>query len=261
MEPGFNFEPLTPSAFLWRAAHVFPDRVGVVQDDVKFTYAEFLARSLKLSGALKSLGVAPGDRVAVLAGNTHVMLAAHYAVPFAGAVIAALNTRITPADMAYILGHAGAKVLLYDQEYATAAMQAAREVGPGLRARPCRRRRRRAGGDDRCRRAAFPAGDRRALAARAQLHERHDRAAQGRHVPPPRRVPAGAGDGAAHEARQRFRLPVDAADVSLQRLVLPVGGHRDGRRASVPAQARGLARSGGTCGTRASATSAPRRPC
>ena len=133
MEPGFNFEPLTPSAFLWRAAHVFPDRVGVVQDDVKFTYAEFLARSLKLSGALKSLGVAPGDRVAVLAGNTHVMLAAHYAVPFAGAVLAALNTRITPADMAYILGHAGAKVLLYDQEYATPAMQAAREVGPGLR--------------------------------------------------------------------------------------------------------------------------------
>ena len=39
MQPGFNFEPLTPSAFLFRAAHVFPDRVGVVQDDLKFTYA------------------------------------------------------------------------------------------------------------------------------------------------------------------------------------------------------------------------------
>ena len=108
MQPGFNYEPLTPSAFLWRAAHVFPDRIGVVQDDLKFTYAEFLDRSLRFAGALKGMGIGPGDRVAVLAGNSHVMLAAHYAVPFAGAVITALNTRITAADMAYIVGHAGA---------------------------------------------------------------------------------------------------------------------------------------------------------
>ena len=42
----------------------------------------------------------------MLAGNTHVLLAAHYAVPFAGAVLVALNTRITPADVAYILAMA-----------------------------------------------------------------------------------------------------------------------------------------------------------
>jgi fatty-acyl-CoA synthase len=112
---------------------VFPDRIGVVQDDLKFTYAEFLDRSLRFAGALKGMGIGPGDRVAVLAGNSHVMLAAHYAVPFAGAVITALNTRITAADMAYILGHAGASVLIYDQEYAAVAKQAAAEVGPGLR--------------------------------------------------------------------------------------------------------------------------------
>ena len=133
MQPGFNYEPLTPSAFLWRAAHVFPDRIGVVQDDLKFTYAEFLDRSLRFAGALKGMGIGPGDRVAVLAGNSHVMLAAHYAVPFAGAVITALNTRITAADMAYIVGHAGASVLIYDQEYAAVAKEAAAEVGPGLR--------------------------------------------------------------------------------------------------------------------------------
>jgi fatty-acyl-CoA synthase len=133
MDPAFNYEPLTPSSFLWRAAHIFPDRVGVVQDDLRFTYGEFLERCLKFSGALKAMGVAPGDRVAVLAGNSHMMLAAHYAVPFAGGVLVALNTRVTPADMAYILGHADAKVLLYDDEYAAAAAQAAKEVGGGLR--------------------------------------------------------------------------------------------------------------------------------
>ena len=75
----------------------------------------------------------PGDRVAVLAGNTHVTLAAHYAVPFAGGVLVALNTRITPADIAYIVGHAGATVLVYDHEYAAAAAQVADTVGAQLR--------------------------------------------------------------------------------------------------------------------------------
>ena len=133
MQPHMSFEPLTPTAFLHRAARVFPDRTGVVDGSLKFTYARFLERSLKFSGALKAMGVKPGDRVAVLAGNSHVMLAAHYAVPFAGAVLCALNTRITPADMAYILGHAGASVLIYDQEFASAAKQAGELAGARLR--------------------------------------------------------------------------------------------------------------------------------
>jgi fatty-acyl-CoA synthase len=133
MQPSFNFEPLAPAVFLHRAAQIFPDRIGVVQDATKFTYGEFLERSLRFSGALKALGVQPGDRVAILAGNSHVMLAAHYAVPFAGAVLVALNTRVTSADMAYILEHAGATVLVYDQEFATAVADAATRVGAGLR--------------------------------------------------------------------------------------------------------------------------------
>ena len=114
MQADFSFEPLTPTAFLWRAARVFGDRVGVVDGERRYTYAAFLERSLKFAGALKALGVKPGDRVGVLAGNSHVLLAAHYAVPFAGAVLVALNTRITAADMAYILDHAGCSVLIYD---------------------------------------------------------------------------------------------------------------------------------------------------
>ena len=129
----FSFEPLTPTAYLWRAARVYGDRVGVIDGDVRFSYAQFLARSLKFAGALKALGVAPGDRVAVLAGNSHVMLAAHYAVPFAGAALVALNTRITPADTGYILQHSGSSVLIYDAEFAATAKQAAADIGTGLR--------------------------------------------------------------------------------------------------------------------------------
>jgi fatty-acyl-CoA synthase len=140
MPAEFSFEPLTPTTFLHRAARVFGDRVGVMDGEFRFTYAEFLERSLKFAGALKALGVKPGDRVAVLAGNSHVLLAAHYAVPFAGAVLVALNTRVTAADMAYILGHAGCSVFIYDSEFAATATQAVKETGGRVRAL-------RAGGD------------------------------------------------------------------------------------------------------------------
>jgi fatty-acyl-CoA synthase len=129
----FSFEPLTPTAFLHRAARVYGDRVGVIDGDRRFTYAQFLQRCLKFAGALQAMGVAPGDRVAVLAGNSHVMLAAHYAVPFAGAALVALNTRITPADTAYILEHSGSSVLICDAEFAAAAEQAAAGVDIRLR--------------------------------------------------------------------------------------------------------------------------------
>jgi fatty-acyl-CoA synthase len=128
----FSFEPLTPTAFLRRAARVYGDRVGVIDGDRRFTYAEFLRRCLKFAGALNAMGVTPGDRVAVLAGNSHVMLAAHYAVPFAGAALVALNTRITPADTAYILEHSGSAILICDSEFMAAAAQAAAGLA-GLR--------------------------------------------------------------------------------------------------------------------------------
>ena len=132
MRPEFNYEPLTPTAFLHRAARVFPDRIGVVDGDATFTYAQFLDRCLRFAGGLRAAGVRPGDRVAVLAGNSHVMLAAHYAVPFAGAALVALNTRITPSDIAYIAGHAGASVLIHGAEFRAAAEEVGARVGPAL---------------------------------------------------------------------------------------------------------------------------------
>ncbi|MCB1887165.1 MAG: AMP-binding protein [Rhodocyclaceae bacterium] len=129
MDESFSFEPLTPSAYLARSALVHGDRIGVVDGAQRFTYAEFHQRCLRFSGALKALGVAPGDRVAVLAGNTHVMLAAHYAVPFAGAVLVALNTRITASDVAYILDHAGCSALIYDHALREVAEAALAEAG------------------------------------------------------------------------------------------------------------------------------------
>ena len=128
MSPDFSYEPLTPTAFLRRSAHVFPDRIGVVDGDVRFRYDAFLDRCLRFAGALRGIGVEPGARVAVLAGNSHVLLAAHYAVPFSGATLVALNTRITPGDVAYILDHAGVSVLVYGDSYEATAAHAASDA-------------------------------------------------------------------------------------------------------------------------------------
>ena len=93
-------------------------------------------------------------------------------------------------------------------------------------------------GDDPGRRAHRAPAGRRARSALDQLHVRHDRQAQGRDVPPPRRVPAGPRHGRAHRPLAECGAPVDAADVPLQRLVLPLGGHRRRRHPRLPAQGR-----------------------
>ncbi len=82
--------------------------------------------------------------------------------------------------------------------------------------------------------AASPYGRaarRRVVTDRGGLHERHHRAAEGRHVPPPGRLPAEPGHGVSRRPGPGQRVSVDAADVSLQRLVLHLGGHR---RRAVP---------------------------
>jgi fatty-acyl-CoA synthase len=133
MQPQMSFEPLTPTAFLRRSATVFADRIAVIDGERCYTYAEFLDRALRLAGALRALGVAAGSRVAVLAPNTHVLLEAHYGAPFAGAVLVALNQRLTAGDLAYVIKHGEALVLIYDHEFEAVARDIAREVGSALK--------------------------------------------------------------------------------------------------------------------------------
>ncbi len=111
-----SFEALTPTAFLHRSALVFAGKTAVIDGDQRWTYAQLFDRCTRLAGALRNTGVRPGERVAALAPNTHVLLEAHYGVPFAGAVLVALNVRLTAADLTYIIEHCDAQTLIYDFE-------------------------------------------------------------------------------------------------------------------------------------------------
>jgi fatty-acyl-CoA synthase len=134
-----SFEPMTPVMYLERSANVYADQVAVIDGDLRFTYREFRDRSLRLASLLQSSGVASGDRVAVLARNNHVLLESHYGIPFAGAVIVALNTRLAVAEMIHIVAHAGCKVLVHDPTFTAAATQIAQGVGFGLQLIPADR--------------------------------------------------------------------------------------------------------------------------
>ncbi|MEV0089069.1 acyl--CoA ligase family protein [Saccharopolyspora sp. NPDC050642] len=114
---GIAFRELSPVSFLERAAAVFADRPAVVDGTQRYTYAQFWDRAQRLAGMLAAQGVRPGDRVAVLSPNTHVLLEAHYGVPLAGAVLVALNTRLAASEIGYILEHSGARLAIVDSEY------------------------------------------------------------------------------------------------------------------------------------------------
>ncbi|ASU78326.1 acyl-CoA synthetase [Actinopolyspora erythraea] len=111
------FTELTPISFLRRSAAVFAERPAVVDGGFRCTYAQFWHRSQQLAGLLAERGVEPGDRVCVLAPNTHLALEAHYGVPMAGGVLVAVNTRLSPREIAYILDHSGASFVLVDSEF------------------------------------------------------------------------------------------------------------------------------------------------
>ncbi len=108
--------PLTPLDFLARSAAVYRDRIAVVDGERRFPYSEFQSRVHRLAGGLQALGVAPGDRVAVLAPNSAMALEAHFGPMAIGAQVVMLNTRLAMEELTWILRHCGARVLLVDPE-------------------------------------------------------------------------------------------------------------------------------------------------
>jgi fatty-acyl-CoA synthase len=120
--------PLTPLSFLERSARVFPDKTAVVYGERRLTYLELAEAATRMAHALKASGVQAGDRVAYLMPNVPEMLVAQFAVPLAGAVLVAVNTRLSDEEIAGILNHSGAKVLVTDSAYLLAVASAIQQV-------------------------------------------------------------------------------------------------------------------------------------
>ena len=121
--------PLTPLSFLERSARVWPGKVAVIYGSQRLTYAELAAEAARVAGALRASGVEPGDRVAYLMPNLPEMLIAHFAVPLAGGILVAINTRLTAEEISYILRHSGAKIVVTDAALLPVAAAATEGAG------------------------------------------------------------------------------------------------------------------------------------
>src|ERR1700679_608470 len=105
-----NYQPLTPLSFLERAAKTFPRHTAIIHGKQRTDYATFYARSRRLASALAQKAIRKGDTVAVILANPPPMLEAHYGIPMLGAVLNALNTRLDPVAVAFMLEHCRAKI-------------------------------------------------------------------------------------------------------------------------------------------------------
>ncbi|MBI5652290.1 MAG: fatty acid--CoA ligase [Chloroflexi bacterium] len=112
------FVPLSPLEFRDRAEFLFAKKIGVIDGDRQFTYAQFSERTHRLANALRDLGVQPGDRVSFITANTHQLLEAYFGVLEAGCILNPINIRLSAQDIVYILNHSGARALFYHADFA-----------------------------------------------------------------------------------------------------------------------------------------------
>lgn len=104
----------TVADLLRRTAARWPRKTGIVCGDVRWTWSEFHAVVERIAAGLHRAGVERGERVGVLARNSHGFAALRFALARIGAVLVPVNFMLNADEAAYILGHAGAKVLAVD---------------------------------------------------------------------------------------------------------------------------------------------------
>jgi acyl-CoA synthetase (AMP-forming)/AMP-acid ligase II len=117
--------PLTISDFLNRAALVYPDRTGIIDEPDQpapslgqLTYRRVAELARSYAAALDRLGIRPGERVAIVSPNSARLLLALYGIAGSGRILVPVNFRLSPAEIAYIIDHAGASLLLVDPDLA-----------------------------------------------------------------------------------------------------------------------------------------------
>src|SRR6202162_436085 len=110
--------PLTPIRCLYRAVDLYGKKKGVVSGSSSFTYSQFGERCERLAAGLLAEGVRPGDRVAYLSFNNHQLLEGYYGPALVRASALSLNVRLQPAELSTILNHAGASMLVFENEFA-----------------------------------------------------------------------------------------------------------------------------------------------
>ena len=113
-----NHAAISPLSFIERTAEVYPHRLAIVHGELRQDWASTYRRCRQLASALAQAGIGKNDTVAVMLPNTPPMVEVHFGIPMAGAVLNAINTRLDPETVAFMLDHGEAKAVIVDPEFA-----------------------------------------------------------------------------------------------------------------------------------------------
>ncbi|HWC40323.1 MAG TPA: AMP-binding protein [Acidimicrobiales bacterium] len=114
--------PLTVGDFLERASSAYADRVALVDEPGapgslgRLTYAQLHRRARGMAAALDGMGVAQGERVAIVSPNSGRFLISYFGVSGFGRVLVPINFRLNSQEVGYIVDHSGSSVMLVDPE-------------------------------------------------------------------------------------------------------------------------------------------------
>ncbi|VXD02209.1 Acyl--CoA ligase [Sphingomonas sp. T1] len=106
------WEPRTLHAVLDDTVRATPDRPCVITDDRSWSYAEIAAWSKRLAAGLVALGVAPGEKVALVLANYPEFVAIRYAVSRIGAVCVPINILNRCDELRYLLDQSDSVLLV-----------------------------------------------------------------------------------------------------------------------------------------------------
>jgi len=110
---------------LRRSAARHPDKAAIACGETRWSYRAFDEVCDRVAAGLAARGIGCGDRIAILARNSHAFAALRFAVARLGAVLVPVNFMLKADEAAYILRHAGARMLCTDSGLAALAQAAA----------------------------------------------------------------------------------------------------------------------------------------
>lgn len=106
---------------LERTARLFPEKEGMVFNELRFTYRQLQERVLCLAEALSRLGIKKGDRVASLMGNSNRYFEFFFASAHIGAIAVPINHRLSASEIEYILKDSKASLLFISDKFLSIA--------------------------------------------------------------------------------------------------------------------------------------------
>lgn len=109
--------PLIVKQLLHTPLAVCPEQEIVYRDRSRYDYRTLRSRIGGLASTLRSVGIEPGDTVAVMDWDSHRYLESYFAIPMMGAVLMTVNVRLSPEQIAYTLIHSGARALLVNADF------------------------------------------------------------------------------------------------------------------------------------------------